>query len=130
MTFYEFVKYIHVTAITLSVCGFMLRVFLKHNDSPYQAKYWFKKAPHYVDILLLASALTMVYIMGVNPFTTFWLSEKIIGLLIYILLGMVALRWGKTKNIRMLAAGMAVMVFSYIVYVAHYKTPAVVFSYS
>lgn len=130
MTFYEFVKYIHVTAITLSVCGFMIRVFLKYQDSPNQTKYWFKKAPHYVDTLLLASALTMVYIMGVNPLTTFWLSEKIIGLLIYIMLGMIALRWGKTKKIRMIAAGMAVMVFSYIVYVAHYKTPAVVFSYS
>ena len=72
----------------------------------------------------------MVYILGVNPFTTFWIAEKIIGLLIYIMLGMVALRWGKTKNIKLMATGLAIMVFSYIVYVAHYKTPTVVFSYS
>ena len=130
MTFYEFVKYLHVTAITLSILGFIIRVFLKNNDSPYQTKYWFKKLPHKVDTLLLVSALTMVYILGVNPLTTFWIAEKIIGLLIYILLGMIALRWGKTKNIRMAAAGLAVMVFSYIVYVAHYKAPAVIFSYS
>lgn len=130
MTFYEFVKYIHVTAITLSISGFIFRVVLKLNDSPYQTKYWFKKLPHKVDIILLASALTMVYILGVNPFTTFWIAEKIIGLLIYIMLGMVALRWGKTKNIRIIAAGLAIMVFSYIVYVAHYKAPTVVFSYS
>jgi uncharacterized membrane protein SirB2 len=130
MTFYELVKYLHVTAITLSILGFIIRVFLKNNDSPYQTKYWFKKLPHKVDTLLLASALTMVYILGVNPLTTFWIAEKIIGLLIYILLGMIALRWGETKNIRMAAAGMAVMVFSYIVYVAHYKAPAVIFSYS
>jgi uncharacterized membrane protein SirB2 len=130
MTFYEFVKYIHVTAITLSISGFIFRVLLKLNDSPYQTKYWFKKLPHKVDIILLASALTMVYILGVNPFTTFWIAEKIIGLLLYIMLGMVALRWGKTKNIKIIAAGLAVMVFSYIVYVAHYKAPTVVFSYS
>lgn len=130
MIFYEFVKYIHVTAITLSISGFIFRVLLKLNDSPYQTKYWFKKLPHKVDIILLASALTMVYILGVNPFTTFWIAEKIIGLLIYIMLGMVALRWGKTKNIKIMAAGLAVMVFSYIVYVAHYKAPTVVFSYS
>jgi len=130
MTFYEFIKYLHVTAITLSVSGFIIRVILKLNDSPNQKKYWFKKLPHNVDTLLLATALTMVYIMGVNPLTTFWIAEKIIGLLIYILLGMVALRWGKTKNIRITAALMAVMVFSYIVYVAHYKAPAVIFSYS
>ena len=130
MTFYEIVKYIHVTAITLSISGFIFRVVLKLNNSPSQTKYWFKKLPHKVDILLLASALTMVYILGVNPLTTYWIAEKIIGLLLYIMLGMVALRWGRTKNIRIIVAGMAVMVFSYIVYVAHYKAPAVVFSYT
>ena len=129
MTFYEFVKIIHVSAIILSISGFVTRVVLKLNDSPYQNKYWFKKLPHKVDTLLLASALTMVYIMGVNPLTTYWLAEKITGLVIYILLGMVALRWGKTKQIKKIAAVLAVLVFSYIVYVAHYKTPAVVFSY-
>ena len=129
MTTYEIVKYIHVTAITLSISGFVTRVILKLNDSPYQTRYWFKKLPHKVDIVLLASALTMVYIMGVNPLTTYWIAEKIIGLVIYILLGMVALRWGRTKSIRTIAAGTAVLVFAYIVYVAHYKAPAVVFSY-
>ena len=43
MTFYEFIKYLHVTAITLSVSGFIIRVILKLNDSPSQKKYWFKK---------------------------------------------------------------------------------------
>lgn len=129
MTFYEIVKYIHVTAIILSISGFITRVILKLNDSPYQEKYWFKKLPHKVDTILLASALTMVYIMGVNPLTTAWISEKIIGLLIYILLGMVALRWGKTKTVKKVAASAAVIVFAYIVYVAHYKAPAVIFSY-
>ena len=129
MTFYEIVKYIHVTAIILSISGFIVRVNLQLNDSPYQTKYWFKKLPHKVDTILLASALTMVYIMGVNPLTTFWISEKIIGLLIYILLGMVALRWGKTKTVKKVAASAAVIVFAYIVYVAHYKAPAVIFSY-
>lgn len=129
MTFYEIVKYIHVTAIILSISGFIVRVKLQLNDSPYQMKYWFKKLPHKVDTILLASALTMVYMMGVNPLTTFWISEKIIGLLIYILLGMVALRWGKTKTVKKVAASAAVIVFAYIVYVAHYKAPAVIFSY-
>jgi len=129
MTLYEIVKYIHVTAIILSISGFVSRVILKINDSPYQARYWFKKLPHMVDTVLLASALTMVYILDVNPFTTYWIAEKIIGLLIYIILGMVALRWGKTRTIRKAAGISAVLVFAYIVYVAHYKTPAVVFSY-
>ncbi|MDX2507217.1 MAG: SirB2 family protein [Gammaproteobacteria bacterium] len=129
MTFYEIVKYIHVTAISLSISGFIIRVILKLNGSPYQTGFWFKKLPHFVDTVLLASALAMVYILGANPLTTYWIAEKIIGLLIYILLGMVALRWGRTKNIRTLAATAAVLMFAYIVYVAHYKAPLVVFRY-
>ncbi len=128
MTLYEIIKMIHVSAISLSITGFISRVILNLKNSPYQNRYWFKKLPHYIDTVLLASALFLVYLLGVNPFTTFWIAEKLIGLCIYILLGMVALRWGKTRTVRALAAIAAVVVFSYIVYVAHYKTPSVIFS--
>lgn len=129
MTLYEIVKYIHVTAIILSITGFISRVILKLNNSNYQTRYWFKNLPHMVDTVLLGSALTMVYLLNVNPLTTYWIAEKILGLLLYIILGMFALRWGKTILIRKTAAIMAVLVFSYIVYVAHYKTPSVIFTY-
>jgi uncharacterized membrane protein SirB2 len=102
---------------------------MKLNDSPYQDRYWFKKLPHKVDTLLLATALIMVYLLGANPFTTFWIAEKLIGLISYIFLGMIALRWGKTRQVRLLAAVAAVLVFVYIIYVAHYKDPFVIFSY-
>ncbi len=128
MSFYVIVKFIHVTAISLSIVGFITRVILKLKETAIQDSYWVKKLPHRVDTLLLASALTLVYLLGVNPFTTYWIAEKIIGLLTYIMLGMVALRWGKTNTIRLTAAIMAVMVFIYIVYVAHYKTPALIFA--
>ena len=129
MTLFEITKLIHVTAISLSISGFITRVILKLRNSPYQNRYWFKKVPHMVDTVLLASALFMVYLLGVNPFETFWIAEKIIGLCLYILLGMVALKWAKTGTIRVIAAVAAVVVFAYIVYVAHYKAPAIVFSY-
>lgn len=128
MSVYVIVKFIHVTAISLSIVGFITRVILKFKKTSFQDSYWVKKLPHRVDTVLLASALTLVYLLGVNPFTTYWIAEKIIGLLTYIMLGMVALRWGKTNTIRLTAAIMAVMVFIYIVYVAHYKTPALIFA--
>jgi uncharacterized membrane protein SirB2 len=127
MTLYEWLKYLHVSAISLSIVGFIVRVLLTLHHSSYQNRYWFKKLPHKVDTVLLATALTMVYLLGVNPLTTFWLTEKIIGLLVYILLGLIALRWGKTRTIKIIAACLAITVFCYIVYVAHYKTPILVF---
>lgn len=129
MTLYEIVKIIHVSAISLSILGFITRFVMKLNDSPYQDRYWFKKLPHKVDTILLVTALIMVYLLGANPFTTVWIAEKLIGLLSYILLGMIALRWGKTRKIRIAAAIAAVLVFFYIIFVAHYKDPFVVFSY-
>ncbi len=128
MTLFEITKLIHVTAISLSITGFISRVIMKLNDFPYQNRYWFKKLPHKVDTVLLASALFMVYLLDLNPFKTLWIAEKIIGLCLYILLGMVALRWGKTKKVQSIAAVAAVVVFSCIVYVAHYKAPVVIFS--
>ena len=126
---YNIVKFIHVTAIILSVCGFTIRFVLQSLNSPYQSTIVFKKLPHLVDTILLATALIMIYILDLNPFTTPWLAEKLLGLVIYILLGMVALKWAKNRWIKTLAAVMAIITFAYIIYVAHYKAPAVIFSY-
>jgi uncharacterized membrane protein SirB2 len=47
----------------------------------------------------------------------------VLGLLIYIGLGMVALRFGKTKRVKALAFLSAIAVFVYIVLVAITKNP-------
>jgi uncharacterized membrane protein SirB2 len=52
-----------------------------------------------------------------------WLIAKVLGLLLYIILGMVALHYGKTKGVRVLAWLSAWLVFIYIVGVAVLKTP-------
>lgn len=77
-----------------------------------------KLLPHVIDSLLLATALIMVFMSSQYPFVLDWLTAKVIALLVYILLGMVALKWGKTFNIRVLAWGLAVLTFVYIISVA------------
>ena len=57
------------------------------------------------------------------PLVTHWLTVKIIALIIYICLGTVALRLGKTKNQRVIAFYLALTVFGFIVSVAHYHHP-------
>ena len=125
MIFYDFIKIIHVSTIVLSIIGFITRIIIKLNNGPYQDTYAIKKLPHKIDTILLASAITMVYLLGINPFTTLWLTVKIIGLLCYIFLGLIALRWAKTKKMSFIAAFFAIMVFAYIVFVAHFKTPII-----
>jgi uncharacterized membrane protein SirB2 len=128
MSYYELLQYIHVTAVVLSIGGFITRVSLQLSGSSQQKRFWFKKLPHVVDTILLASALNMVYILDLNPFTTSWIAEKLVGLVIYILLGMIALKWGRTRRIKAITAVLAIAVFVYIVYVADSKAPFILFS--
>ena len=52
-----------------------------------------------------------------------WIAAKIVGLVVYIALGMVALRLGRTRAIRAGAWVAALITFGYIVTVALTKDP-------
>jgi len=79
--------------------------------------------PHIVDTALLLSAITLTIIVNQFPLVTHWLTVKLIALIIYICLGMVALRLGKTKTQRVIAFFLALTVFGFIVSVAHFHHP-------
>ena len=79
--------------------------------------------PHLVDTLLLGSALVMAWMLQLNPLTTPWLAAKISGLLLYIGLGVVALRTGRPLALRIGAWLAALLVFGWIVSVAITKDP-------
>lgn len=83
-----------------------------------------KIAPHIVDTALLGSALTLAWQLNISPLDTPWLAAKIIALLLYIIIGSVALKRGKTKHIRLVAWLVAQGIFFYIVSVAITHTPS------
>jgi uncharacterized membrane protein SirB2 len=74
--------------------------------------------PHLNDTLLLAAAIWMTVVIHQYPGTHAWLTAKVAGLLVYIALGMVALKRGKTRRVRIAAWVAAQAVFFYIVAVA------------
>jgi len=76
-----------------------------------------------LDTLLLAAAIGMLFIWQANPLAIDWLSAKIIALLLYIVLGMVAFRFGRTRTVRIIAFAMALLTVFYIVTVAYTKSP-------
>ena len=75
-----------------------------------------------MDTLLLASALTLAGLSGQYPFVQAWLTAKVLGLLVYIVLGVVALR-GLTARVRLFAFGAALATFAWIVSVALSRHP-------
>ena len=65
----------------------------------------------------------MLVLLSANPFAQPWLVTKFAGLIAYILLGTVALKRGKTKNIRAAAFVAAITVYAYVIGVALSKSP-------
>ncbi len=120
---YVLLKHLHVTFVVLSVTGFFLRGLLMMRESPLQHRRWIKIAPHVNDTALLAAALGLVVVTGQYPFVHDWVTAKIFGLIVYIILGAVALRAGRTRRVRIAALMAALVVFGWLVSVALTKNP-------
>ena len=121
----EWLKTIHVGCALLSISGFTIRGILMMRESAMLQKRLFKVAPHIIDTLLLGSAIWLAVQYGLSPGDNPWLMAKIIALLVYIGLGTVALKRGKTKQVRIIAWLAALLVFAYIVSVAVAKSALV-----
>jgi len=119
----ELVKIIHVTCALLSFIGFSIRGILMMRESVIMQMRWIRIVPHIVDTTLLVSAVWLALQYGLSPGNSPWLLAKIIALLVYIGLGFVALRLGKTRRIRIMAWLAGLLVFAYIVAVAVTKSP-------
>jgi uncharacterized membrane protein SirB2 len=117
-----------MTCAALSGSLFLLRGTWMLRDSALLYRRWVKTLPHLVDTVLLASALTMVFWSHQYPFAQPWLTAKLIALVVYIVLGSVALKRGKTRAVRTSAFIAALLVFAYIITVAITRTPTVFLS--
>ncbi len=115
---YHLTKSLHELCALASFTLFALRGVWMLRDSPQLSRRWVKILPHGIDTLLLASAIALTLMLHQYPLTHAWLSAKLVALLVYIGLGLVALRYGKTKRVRAAAWIGAVAVFLYIASVA------------
>lgn len=120
---YLLLKMIHVSSVVISYSLFFLRGIWLMQDSNNLRLRWVKVLPHVIDTILLTSAIVLAVLIQQDPLNNTWLTAKVIGLLIYILLGMIAIRFGKTKKTRIAAWIGAQCVFIYIVLVALSKNP-------
>lgn len=120
---YAALKVLHVTCVVLSGAGFLARGALMFADSPLVRARALRLAPHVVDTTLLAAALSMAVLARLSPLAHPWLAAKIVGLLVYIVLGAVALRPGRPRHVRALAFAGAVLTFGYIVGTALRRDP-------
>lgn len=78
--------------------------------------------PHVVDTALFLSGAIMVFSRHGGSVAQPWLLAKFGGILLYIFLGMLALRPGRPQAVRATAFVLALLVFAWIVAVARTRT--------
>ncbi len=115
---YAALKLVHQSAVALSIGGFFARGWGSLAGAAWVRSRAARTLPHLVDTVLLGSALALAWLLHLNPLSTPWLAAKIIGLLAYIGLGMVALKPGRPLAQRAAAWAAALLCFAQIVAVA------------
>jgi len=115
---YLLLKQLHLTTIAITLTLFLLRgAWMMMESSLLQAR-WVRIVPHLNDTLLLASGITLAVLMQQYPLVHGWLTAKLIALIVYIVLGTIALKRGKTRAQRIAAWFAALLVFGYMAAVA------------
>jgi uncharacterized membrane protein SirB2 len=111
-------KLVHVAAVASSFTLFFLRGLWLLRGSDIMRRRWVKIAPHSIDTVLLASAVALAWQLGYTPSNSPWLAAKIVALLAYIGLGMLAFRFARSRRKRLFAWLAALLTFAYIVLAA------------
>lgn len=111
-------KHVHVTCVVLSISGYLVRGVWMLRESPWLQKKWVRVAPHVIDTILLGSAILLAMQIQQYPFVQAWLTAKVLALIAYIVVGVIGLKYGGTKKIRVGAWLGAIAIFLYIVLVA------------
>ncbi len=120
---YTTLKLLHQGAVAVSIAGFLARGTGALAGATWTRSRVARTLPHVVDTALLASAIALAWMLQMNPLVTPWLAAKIVGLLAYIGLGMVALKPGRPLALRATAWVAALLCFAQIVATAITKSP-------
>lgn len=121
--FYPHVRAMHILSVVLSGALFMARGILMLARSRFANHAMLRYPSIAIDTVLLTSALMLVSILHAYPFVQHWLTVKVLLLLVYIVLGTLALKRGRTRGTQVTAYFAALFVFAFIVGVARTHDP-------
>jgi uncharacterized membrane protein SirB2 len=119
---YLALKHLHLTFVVLSLLIFLVRGVLLFMNSSMLHKKLLKIAPHIINTIMLVSGIVLAVHLGMKPGEQPWLMAKIIGLVVFIILGVGAFKVSKPLVQKILWID-ALVVFAYIISVAITKSP-------
>lgn len=113
----------HLALVTLSISLFGLRFILMMAGSPGLRQRALQILPHVVDTALLGSGVWLMWLTRQYPLVNAWLTVKLLAVVAYIVLGSVALKYGRTRRWRIAAGAAALLTLGWIVLVALTHNP-------
>lgn len=116
--YYLALRHLHITLAVVSVTIFALRGGLMLTSPVRANSAWLRYPSYAVDTSLLTTALILVSIIHQYPFAHGWLTMKVALVVLYIVLGSVALKHGRTLRIRIVAFAAALLTVGFLVTVA------------
>ena len=117
----------HLIAVALTISFFIVRYGWRYSNNPLIDARWVRIAPHCIDTGLFLSGAGLMWKAGYLPFTDkgAWLTEKLFGVIIYIVLGFIALDYRRmhSQQARIFAFPLALVVLYIIIKLATTKVP-------
>lgn len=123
---YVGLKHLHTTIVTLSILLFLLRGAWLMMGSALADNRGVKIGTHITNALLLVSAFGVAWVGWNYPLVPHaWINAKVIGLIVYIVAGVIAFKGrGDAGGVRLDAFLVALAAYVYIVLVALAKSPS------
>lgn len=121
--YYPVLRSAHIACAILTITLFVLRGGLMLAESPWQQNVVLRYLPHAVDTVLLTTALMLTSVIHQYPFAAGWLTTKVVLLVVYIVLGSIALKRGRTRRTRVAAFIAALATVGFLVTVARAHHP-------
>ena len=115
---YVQIRLLHVGCVALSGSLFTVRGLLRINRSPLANHRALRVVSYLIDTTLLVAAVLLTLIIHQYPFVNGWLTAKVLLLVPYIGLGIIALQRARTTRGRSVALIGALLTFATIVAIA------------
>ncbi len=122
--FFPQILTLHIATVALSGSLFTVRGGLGLAGQNRAVRHWSLRYFSYLnDSMLLAAGLSLAFIIHQYPLLNAWLTVKLVLLVVYIALGMLALRPARSWRQRAIAYGCALATYAFIISVAVTQNP-------
>ncbi len=119
----DFLLASHVLLATLSVSLLIYRGSRHFARNPVPDQHWLRITPHIVDTLLLVTGITLAWTLGLDPLVVTWLGVKLLLIVAYIAVGLLAFRIPGSRRFRLCIFILALLIFADIVAIAITHSP-------